>query len=436
MSKFSLFDDFRKQTILKTMSRSKLLIIGFVWPEPNSSAAGGRMMQLIELFLKRKFDIVYASPANFSEHAEDLEGLGIRQKQIEVNTSVFDEFVKEEQPTHVLFDRFMMEEQFGWRVAEHCPEAIRILDTEDLHFLRKGRQQAYKEKKAFKKEFLYSDTAKREIASILRSDMSLIISKAEIELLVDEFKVSRRLLLYMPFLLKPIKDEHIGELPNFEDRKNFISIGNFLHAPNWDKTLFLKEEIWPLIKAAIPEAELHVYGAYTSQKVEQLHNPKQGFLIKGRAPNAIECIKNARVLLGPVRFGAGLKGKFIDSMKAGTPSITTTVGAEGLCGDLPWCGEIANSAEEIARQAINLYTMPKRWKMAQRNGFQIINKRFQYKVHSANFFKRLTKLNSNLEGHRQQNFVGQILMHHTTQSTKYMSLWIESKNKTSSKESI
>jgi hypothetical protein len=80
--------------------------------------------------------------------------------------------------------------------------------------------------------------------------------------------------------------------------------------------------------------------------------------------------------------------------------------------------------------------MPKRWGIAQRNGFQIINKRFQYKVHSANFFKRLTKLNSNLEGHRQQNFVGQILMHHTTQSTKYMSLWIESKNKTSSKESI
>ena len=44
----------------------------------------------------------------------------------------------------MLFDRFMMEEQFGWRVAENCPNALRILDTEDLHFLRKTRHQQLK----------------------------------------------------------------------------------------------------------------------------------------------------------------------------------------------------------------------------------------------------------------------------------------------------
>lgn len=413
------------------MKDFKVLIIGFVWPEPNSSAAGGRMMQLIDLFLKRKFEVIYASPAKFSENAVDLENLGIEQKQIQVNNSDFDEFLKEEQPTHVLFDRFMMEEQFGWRVAEHCPEALRILDTEDLHFLRKARQQAYKDQKAFKKKYLYTDIAKREIASILRSDLGLIISKSEMDLLVNQFKVNKGLLLYLPFLLKPMKDSDIENLPTFEERQNFISIGNFLHAPNWDKTLFLKEEIWPLIRKELPDAELHVYGAYTSQKVEQLHNSKHGFLIKGRARNAIDAIKQARVLLGPLRFGAGLKGKFIDAMQAGTPSITTTIGAEGLCGDLPWCGEIANSPEEIARQAVLLYKMPKRWKIGQKNGFKIINKRFQRRVFAANFFKRLKKLEKDLELHRQQNFVGQILMHHSTQSTKYMSLWIESKNKTS-----
>lgn len=413
------------------MNQPKLLIIGFVWPEPKSSAAGERMMQLIDLFLKRKFEVIYASPAKFSENAENLKELGITQKQIQINNSEFDDYLQELQPTHVLFDRFMMEEQFGWRVVDHCPDAMRILDTEDLHFLRKARQQAYKEKKAFKKKYLYTDMAKREIASILRSDLSLIISKSEMELLINEFKVNKSLLLYLPFLLKPMKDKDIDSLPGFEERQHFISIGNFLHAPNWDKTLFLKEDIWPRIKKELPEAELHVYGAYTSQKVEQLHNPKQGFLIKGRAPNAIEAIKQARVLLGPLRFGAGLKGKFIDAMQAGTPSITTTIGAEGICGDLPWCGEIANTPQEIAKQAVKLYSMPKRWKVGQKNGFKIINQRFQRRVFAANFFKRIKKLEKDLNLHRQQNFTGQILMHHTTQSTKYMSLWIESKNKTS-----
>lgn len=46
----------------------------------------------------------------------------------------------------MLFDRFMTEEQFGWRVDEICPEAVKILDTEDLHFLRKTRIEAFKKK--------------------------------------------------------------------------------------------------------------------------------------------------------------------------------------------------------------------------------------------------------------------------------------------------
>jgi hypothetical protein len=42
-------------------------------------------------------------------------------------------------PDIVVFDRYMTEEQFGWRVIKNCPKALRILDTEDLHFLRKAR---------------------------------------------------------------------------------------------------------------------------------------------------------------------------------------------------------------------------------------------------------------------------------------------------------
>ena len=51
----------------------KVLIIGYVWPEPNSSAAGVRMMELIRLFLEQNWSITYASPAATSEHMEDLD---------------------------------------------------------------------------------------------------------------------------------------------------------------------------------------------------------------------------------------------------------------------------------------------------------------------------------------------------------------------------
>ena len=153
-----------------------LLIVGYVWVAPNSSAAGSRMLQLIELFLQHEYTITFCSPAQKTEKALDLTTLGVNEVTVELNASSFDSFIKDLQPTIVLFDRFMMEEQFGWRVAEHCPKALRILDTEDLHFLRKTRHKQLKKGKQFSTEaLLKSNEAKREIAVILRCDMSLII---------------------------------------------------------------------------------------------------------------------------------------------------------------------------------------------------------------------------------------------------------------------
>ena len=71
----------------------KLLIIGFVWPEPNSSAAGGRMMQLISIFKQNKYEITFASPALDSDFMVDLSELGVEKKSIELNNSSFDEFI-------------------------------------------------------------------------------------------------------------------------------------------------------------------------------------------------------------------------------------------------------------------------------------------------------------------------------------------------------
>ena len=137
----------------------------------------------------------------------------------------------------------------------------------------------------------------------------------------------------MPFLLEPIDETVISKWPTFYERKNFAFIGNFLHEPNWNVVLYLKETVWPLLKKRFPEAVLEIYGAYPSQKVLQLHQPKEGFLIMGRAENAQEVVEKARVVLVPLRFGAGLKGKLAEAMYCGTASVTTTNGAEAMSGD-------------------------------------------------------------------------------------------------------
>ncbi|ULT28645.1 glycosyltransferase family 4 protein [Sphingobacterium sp. E70] len=140
-------------------------------------------------------------------------------------------------------------------------------------------------------------------------------------------------------------------------------------------------------------------------------------------------MSNYRLLVAPIQFGAGVKGKFIDAMQTGTPSITTSIGAEAMRGNLSWNGFIEDDPEKFCQKTVELYNDKITWKTAQTNGIHIINERYEKRKYQADFMTNLSLLKVQLDKHRQQNFISQILLHHTVQSTKYMSLWIAEKNK-------
>lgn len=407
----------------------RVLVIGYVWPEPNSSAAGTHMMSLLTLFRSQNWQVEFATPAQPTEHMVDLSNHGISSKEIALNCSSFDDYLKDFAPDIVMFDRFMMEEQFGWRVDKFAPNALKILDTEDLQCLRQARHSAQKAKREFTLADLQSDIAKREIAAILRCDLSLIISSYEMSLLETFFKVDLSLCHHLPFLVN--LEELPEALPSFEQRAHFMTIGNFRHAPNWDAVLYL-QEIWPLIKKQLPEAELHIYGSYPPPKATALNNPKTGFLIKGWADDANQVMQNARVCLAPLRFGAGIKGKLLEAMINQTPSITTDIGAEGMTNGQEWPGFIANTAEEFANAAVKLYQQESEFNRSVNNGKVLLNEFYDKVELSGNLVRKINSVANNLDAHRMTNFTGQMLKHHTMKSTQYMAQWIEAKNKNNS----
>jgi hypothetical protein len=421
----------------------KVLVIGYVWPEPRSSAAGGHMMQLLESFLAEGWHITFSSPASEGEHKADLASLGIAECSIELNNSSFDTFVGELAPNVVLFDRFMMEEQFGWRVEKHCPTAVRVLETSDLQSLRDARQQLLKERlKACDDDNDFSglfeadnaslyghmasaDITQRELAAIYRSDLSLMTSDVEIDLLTEQFRVPAALLHWCPLML----DNPAGAFKPFAERAHFLSIGNFRHTPNWDAVLWLKHTLWPLIRQQLPQACIHIYGAYTPPKATALHNAAQGFHIMNWAEDALEVMSAARICLAPLRFGAGIKGKLTDAMLCGTPSVTTPIGAEAMHGTLPWPGAIASSAQGLADAAVRLYQDQALWAEAQARGSQLMAARYEMAPHAAALTQRIRQCHGQLAQHRQANFTGMMLRHHHHKSTQYMAQWIEAKNR-------
>jgi glycosyltransferase involved in cell wall biosynthesis len=424
-----------------TTSSPHLVIIGYVWPEPRSSAAGYHMLSFIQWFLAKGWKVTFASPAALSEHRFDLNSIGVSEVPIALNCSSFDEWIKAQNPQAVLFDRFMMEEQFGWRVAKQCPTAIRLLDTEDIHALREARHTLVKAQKGdldfsplLNPNTLFTqmsgmDSTQREVAAIYRCDITLMISSFEMSLLMEQFRVPESLLLHCPFFRARITADHSQQ--SFEERQHFVSIGNFRHAPNWDAVLWLRESLWPSIRKQLPEAELHIYGAYPPPKATALHQPKIGFHVKGWAEDAGVVLSQARVLLAPLRFGAGLKGKLLDAMECGLPSVTTPIGFEGFVdNEASWPGAVADNEETFVQSAIRLYQDQDLWNSAEQQA-ATLHTQLHNTTALEHFGHRLDTLLSpdGLAAHRLDNFTGQMLMHHQHKSTQYMSQWIEAKNR-------
>ncbi|QWX85305.1 glycosyltransferase [Cellulophaga sp. HaHaR_3_176] len=406
----------------------KVLFIGVNWPEP-STAAGTRIMKLIHTFLNNKNEVTFASTAAESELSFDLNKLELTKASIKLNDSSFDIFIAGLAPTVVVYDRFLTEEQFGWRVTENAPNAVKILDTEDLHSLRTVRQKLFKNKQDFSVDaWLQEDVTKREIASIYRCDISLVISSFEMQLLKEHLKIDSSLLLHLPFMVDAISNEVFQSYPSFKERKDFICIGNGKHAPNVDAIIWLKTTIWPLIKKQLPEANLHIYGSYFPQQVVQMHKPNEGFYVEGFTADLENTFTNARINLAPLRFGAGLKGKLIDGMRFGTPNITTKIGVEGMAGALPFNGRVSDDAVAFAANAVLLYKSEEQFSIAQQNGKDILNQLYNLDAISERFINAVQTVTENLKKHRASNFIGSLLQHQTMQSSKFMSKWIEIKN--------
>ncbi|MGE8360141.1 glycosyltransferase [Pseudomonas sp.] len=423
----------------------QVLVVGYVWPEPRSSAAGTRLYELLSLFRQQGWQVTFASAAALSEHRADLVPLGIPEVEITLNCDSFDALVAELKPDLVLFDRFFTEEQFAWRVERAWPNAVRVLDTSDLHSLRDARHHHLKQAQQAcaneterhqvgaveaDQDQLYAamagqDMAQREIAAIYRSDLTLMISTYEMQLLQERFGIAPALLHHCALMLIPSGTAQ----PDFAEREHFVSIGNFRHAPNWDSVLWLKHALWPLIRQRLPQAQLHVYGAYPPPKATALHNAKQGFHVLGWANDAHRVLSQARVCLAPLRFGAGIKGKLADAMACGTPSVTTPIGSEGMHGDLPWGGAVVRNAAAFADAAVSLYEDAQRWQQARQHGTAILEQLYDREQLGRELIERLEQLFAQRDALRQQNFVGSMLRHHLHKSTQYMSQWIAAKNR-------
>ena len=135
--------------------------------------------------------------------------------------------------------------------------------------------------------------------------------------------------------------------------KQICFIGNMRTFPNTDAVVWFCREIFPMIKKEIPEAKFYIVGTEPSRRVRQLSKIKDVY-VTGEVPNVNEYVWNSAVSVAPIRVGAGIQNKILESMALGTPVVTTSIGLEGIEALPDEHLLVADSPEEFARTVVQL----------------------------------------------------------------------------------
>lgn len=176
----------------------------------------------------------------------------------------------------------------------------------------------------------------------------------------------------IPLFAYELGDEEIGA--GLSDRRLVLFVGGFAHAPNADGAAWFVREVWPTIRHHHPDYVLCIVGADPPAEIISLRTTD--IWVTGHISEAglRDYYRSARVVVAPLRFGAGVKGKVIEAMRCGVPCVTTSIGAQGLV-DANFL-RVADEAADFARLVIDLIRLDDEWMHAATRGYDYVRRHF------------------------------------------------------------
>jgi glycosyltransferase involved in cell wall biosynthesis len=109
-----------------------------------------------------------------------------------------------------------------------------------------------------------------------------------------------------------------------------VLVGTLGYLPNLDAGRWIATDIWPRIRAQVPDANFYLVGAHCPPALAAMHDPDNGFHVVGFVDDVIPYFHRGRAFLMPLRMGSGTRLKAVQAMAAGCPMVSTTQGVEGL----------------------------------------------------------------------------------------------------------
>jgi glycosyltransferase involved in cell wall biosynthesis len=239
--------------------------------------------------------------------------------------------------------------------AQHVPTLLDVCDCRSLFYQRRldradlGLSERLRTKQLLKRFTQY------ETATLNTYPMSTVVSpldKEALEQLVPGCRVELIPNGVDLDMFQPVAE--IEEIPG-----NLILFGNMDFLPNYDAAIHFANDILPLVRKSHPEATFTIVGTNPLPEVLEL-SKIDGVEVTGRVEDLKPYIQRATMLVAPMRFGAGIKNKVLESMAVEKPVVTNSTGVEAMHPQVRELLCLADDAQTFADEVCALLDDPQR----------------------------------------------------------------------------
>jgi len=345
----------------------RILVLDADTPRRNTDAGSYAAFQEMKLMMELgcKLTFVPANLAHMGIHTEYLQKLGVESIYYPFFQSI-EQFLKArgKEFDAVYITRYSIAADNMKLIDKHTNAKV-IFNNADLHFLRELREQLQSTEKDFTGPL---ETREKELAVIDNSDVAICYTEAE-RAVITSHVMKESNILRCPWVVQPTAD-----VQPFSEREGIAFLGGYAHKPNVEAVQFFCSEVMPVLTEQMPDIVFRIYGSKAPDEFKSFES--KNIEIVGFVEDIDEVYQKARVFVSPLLSGAGLKGKVIDCMASGLPSVMSSVSAEGTGLVHSQSTYIAESVSEWCEYINLLYQDEEAWQRLSANSQQVAKSLF------------------------------------------------------------
>ncbi len=349
----------------------RILFVDYQLPMPDKEGGGYASFEEIKLLRSLGFKVTFIpdNMAYLSGYVEELQRLGVEVIYTPFYLSV-EEFIRKRGKE---FDAFFI---VRWYIARKYvdliksvnPDAKILLNLADLHFLRELREAVATKNKEMLNNAIRTREAELEI--LRRVDLALSYNEIEESVILshnpDSTKVAK-----CPWVVYPV-----DKIAPFDERKDIAFLGNYRHFPNISAVKFFASEVMPKLTKILPDVKFLIYGSNVTEEIEELES--ENVIVKGFIEDLSKLFQNCKIFVAPLLSGAGIKGKVLNALVYGVPSVLSPVAAEGTGIRNGLEAIVAEDVDEWVDAIYKLYKDKDLWQKLSKNAIEFVRNEYSF----------------------------------------------------------